>query len=111
MPKFCVQTYARIYLGGFEVEANSYHSRSLRPNATSEEKCVEGKDEEGAWITGQYIEVEDAEPYLRRGSTFATVSQVSGGVDGRMLRLGANRRRSAKSLINLAYFLANDLLL
>jgi hypothetical protein len=58
MPKFCVQTYARIYLGGFEVEANSYHS--LRPNATSEEKYVEGKDEEGAWITGQYIEVEDA---------------------------------------------------
>jgi hypothetical protein len=64
MPKFYVQTWVRIYLGGLEVEADSYHEAAVRAERNERRDYVKDKGKEGKLITGQYIGVEEAEVHL-----------------------------------------------
>ena len=65
MPKFYVQTWARVYVGGFEVEADSYHEAAIEAEHCIEPDEVEDKGEEGKLITGQYTQMIEAEVHLR----------------------------------------------
>jgi hypothetical protein len=75
MPKFCVQTYARIYLGGIEVEANSYHSAIVKAERDVRREIRRGQ---GRRRRLDHRPVHRGRRRSRRGSTFATVSQVAG---------------------------------
>jgi hypothetical protein len=64
MPKFYVQTFARIYLGGIEVDAFCYHDAAVKAERKVRRELVEDKGEEGSLITGQYLQVIEAEVHL-----------------------------------------------
>ena len=64
MPKFYVQTFAKIYLGDIEVEGMSYHDAAVKAERKLRRECVEDKGKEGNLITGQYIQVVEAEVHL-----------------------------------------------
>jgi hypothetical protein len=65
MPKFYVQTFARIYLGDVEVDAFSYHDAAVKAERKVRRELVVDKGEEGSLITGQYTQVIEAEVHLR----------------------------------------------
>jgi hypothetical protein len=62
--KFYVQTWARVYVGGIEVEADSYHEAAVQAERKLRRHHVEDKGEEGKLITAQYIEMVKAEVHL-----------------------------------------------
>ena len=64
MPKFYVQTWVRVYVGGFEVEADSYHEAAVRAEYNIRRDLVVDKGEEGDVITGNYVGLEEAEVHL-----------------------------------------------
>jgi hypothetical protein len=63
MPKFYVQTWVRVYVGGLEVEADSYHEAAVMAEGQIRRDYVKDKGEEKL-ITGQYIQMEEAEVHL-----------------------------------------------
>ena len=63
MPKFYVQTWVRVYVGGLEVEADSYHEAVIKAERGIERDHVKDKGEEKL-ITGQYVRLEEAEVHL-----------------------------------------------
>jgi|GEM_PF-5190523 len=64
MPKFYVQTYAKVHIGEIEVEANSYHEAAAKADLIVQKDYLQDKGDEGKLIIGQYLEIEEAELHL-----------------------------------------------
>jgi DNA-binding MarR family transcriptional regulator len=63
MPKFYVQTWVRVYLGGLEVEADSYHEAAVKAERLIRRDYVKDEGEEKL-ITGQYTQMIEAKVHL-----------------------------------------------
>jgi hypothetical protein len=64
MPKFYVQTYVNIYVGQIEIDADSYHEAAVKAERKLRRDYVEDNGEDGNVITGQYLDMVEAEVHL-----------------------------------------------